>query len=67
MLFRKIFSIILYEKILTLASQGAQRISLTTCNTAPTAKLKGADQGFLLPNGSNCEPPGESGQGFFTS
>ena len=28
---------------------------------------KGADQGFLLPNGSNCEPPGESGRGFLMS
>ena len=27
--------------------------------------LKGANQGFLLPNGSNCEPPGELGQVFF--
>ena len=33
----------------------------------PLGSKKGADQGFLLPNGSNCEPPGDSGRGFLMS
>ena len=39
-------------------------INLSLKEIRVISKYKGADQGFLLPNGSNCEPPGESGRGF---